>query len=97
MKIKSNSDGSKWIDITRALILFKPNPKIKIVCWRAKGKLKFCNFRFSIHKYKNEEKFSMENMRCYIRLPFFYYEKSNGGWKFGTNNLYLWCHDARKI
>lgn len=99
MKIRSNRDGSKWLEITDALLLFKPYDKTKIIHWRADWKHKFCNIRFDIHKYggnnNNWNKWNFKNLRCYIRLPMFYWEKHNNGWMFGTNNLYLWWHRAR--
>ena len=89
MIIKNNSDGDKWIDITNNLILFKKHNKTKVICWKAKGKLKFCNFRFNIYKYKPHERMNIKNFRCFIRLPFFYWEKHNNGWKIGTPNIYF--------
>lgn len=97
MKIKSNSDGSKWLEIKKNLLLFKPYNRTQVICWKAKGKLKFCNFRFKIYKFRKEERMSPRNLRCFIRLPFFYWHKHNGGWEIGLPNLYLWYIDSRPI
>ena len=39
---------------------------------------------------------SVKNLRCFVRIPFLYWHKTNGGWEFGLPNLYLWWHEARK-
>ena len=95
MNIKSNSDGSKWISITNALLLFKPYEKTRVINWNAPWKYKFCNFRFNFHRYDTNKPMSMKNLRCFVRLPFLYWHKTNGGWEFGLPNLYLWWHRAR--
>lgn len=38
---------------------------------------------------------SIRNLRVFIRLPFFYWEKHNCGWEIGLPNFYLWWHIAR--
>jgi hypothetical protein len=38
---------------------------------------------------------SIENLRVFIRLPFFYWDKYNDGWEIGLPNFYLWWHAAR--
>ena len=37
MKVKSNSDGSKWIEITKALLLWRtyPEARTKFIFWKA--------------------------------------------------------------
>lgn len=95
MKIKSNSDGSKWIELTKTLLLFKPYNRTQVICWKAPLKYKFCNFRFKFSKYDSHKPLSMNNLRCFVRLPFLYWHKTNGGWKFGLPNLYLWWHESR--
>lgn len=94
--IKSNSDGSKWIEITKALLLFMPYsktrfwyPKLGIKQWF--GLKLMSNCRFKIYWNKQWKYF-----HWLIRLPGFYWEKTNGGWEFGLNNCYLWWHKARK-
>lgn len=95
--VKSNSDGSKWINITNALLLFKPYNKTKTILWKAPWGLKLCNLRFDFSRYDNNKPWSIKNLRCLVRLPFLYWEKTNGGWEFGLPNLYLWWHKARVI
>lgn len=99
MKVKSNSNGSKWIEITKALLLWRtyPEARTKFIFWKAPGLKKFYgykNFRFRIWSYSNE-KLSLKNLRAFIRLPFFYWYKHNCGWEFGLPNLYLWWHETR--
>lgn len=100
MKIKTSRDGAKWIEVTRALLLWK-EPKgrgTKFVFWKAPGLKKFyglVNCRFSIWLYAKHEGFSFKNLRWFIRLPFFYWEKDNSGWIFGSNSIHLWWHEAR--
>lgn len=96
MKIKSNSDGSKWIEITDTLLLFKPYSKTKVIHWELPGKHKFTNVRFKFYKYDTNKPMSVKNLRCFVRIPFLYWHKTNGGWEFGLPNLYLWWHEARK-
>lgn len=96
MKIKSNSDGSKWIEITKALLLFKPHTKARF--WNPKSGIKnyfglkmITNCRFNIYPNKQWQYF-----HWLIRLPFLHWEKYNSGWEFGLNGCYLWWHEARK-
>jgi len=100
MDIKSNRDGSKWIEITKALFLWRTHPKARsqFIAWKAPGIKKLYalqNCRFRIHKGANFEPWSIKNLRVFIRLPFFYWDKHNSGWEFGLPNLYLWWHVAR--
>lgn len=98
--IKTNRDGAKIIELTKALLLFK-NPKrykIKFFFPEAPGLKKFYGFRncrFRISKGATHKPYSIENLRVFIRLPFFYWDKHNNGWEFGFPNLYLWWHVAR--
>jgi hypothetical protein len=92
--IKGNSDGSKWINITKALIFFMPyskirfwNPKLGIKKWFGLRLMTNCKFRI----YKG-----YEHLNWFIRLPFLFTERTNGGWSFGLNKCYLWWHIARK-
>ena len=97
-KIHTNIDNSKWIYITDALLLFKPGRqghRIRFIFWEAPWGKKIHNFRFRIHRYDSSKPWSIKNFRCFIRLPFFYWEKSNGGWQFGTNSWYFWYHEMR--
>ena len=97
--VKTNSDKAKWIEITKVL-LFWITPKhnrTKFIFWKAPGLKKFYGFkncRFRIFKGSNEP-ISIKNLRVFIRLPFFYWNKHNCGWEFGLPNHYLWWHEAR--
>ena len=74
MKIKSNRDGSKWIEITKALLLFKPYSKVKFYFKEAprfKGLYGYKNCRFKIHFANFKNKGLISNLRVFIRLPFF--------------------------
>jgi hypothetical protein len=98
--IKTNRDNSKWIEITKALLLFRPYKRARVhfIFWKSKGLTKFYGFkncRFSIWKYANYKPMNIKNLRVFIRLPFFYWNKDNSGWEFGLPNFYLWWHEAR--
>ncbi|MDZ5016636.1 hypothetical protein GNF72_15645, partial [Clostridium perfringens] len=72
MKIKSNRDGSKWIEITKTLLLWRTRPeaRIKFIAWKAPGIKKIYalkNFRFNIHKGANYKPWSIKNLRVFIR------------------------------
>ncbi|MFL0245519.1 hypothetical protein [Candidatus Clostridium stratigraminis] len=100
MIINTNRDGSKWVNVTKALLLFKPykESRIHFIFWKAPKLSKFYglkNCRFNIHKGASHKPMSIKNLRVYIRLPFFYWDKHNCGWEFGLPNLYLWWHEAR--
>ncbi len=100
VNIKSNSDGSKWIQITKTLFLWRtyPRARIKFICWKVPGLKKFYglkNCRFCIHKGYSYKPMSLKNLRVFIRLPFFYWDKSNNGWELGLPNLFLWWRVAR--
>jgi hypothetical protein len=101
IKIKTNRDNAKWIEITKVL-LFWIRPKqyrTKFIFWKAPGIKKFYGFencRFRIFKGVSYQPMSIENLRVFIRLPFFYWDKHNCGWEFGLPNYYLWWHVARK-
>lgn len=100
MKIKSNRDGSKWIEITKALFLWRvpKGRRVRFIFWKSNGLKKLYgmrNCRFNIYRYASHESMSIKNLRVLIRLPFFYWEKHNSGWEFGLPNLYLWWHQAR--
>ncbi len=93
LKVISNRDGAKWVEITKALLLFKPYDKTRF--WRpslgikrAFGLRLMCNCRFMFFK-------GSTRTNWLIRLPFLYWEKTNMDWKFGTTGLYLWWHIAR--
>lgn len=95
MKIKNNREGSKWIEITKALLLFRPNKKGKVRFWAPKAGIKeafglkmLSNCRFHIQR-------GYKKWIWIIRFPCFYWERSNAGWKIGLPNLYLWWHTAR--
>ena len=97
---QTTRDGAKWISITPAL-LFWIVPKghrckfiIKSDNWRYRL-YGLCNCRFRIWMYQSHKPWSTKNLRVFIRLPFFYWEKSNGGWEFGNNTFYLWWHEMR--
>ena len=99
MKLKSNRDGSKWIEITKALLLWStyPEARIKFIFWKAPGIKKLYglrNCRFKIWMCQGKM-WRIKNLRVFIRLPFFYWYKHNCGWEFGLPNLYLWWHVAR--
>lgn len=101
IKIKSNSDGSKWLEITKVLLLWRTSKKFRtrFIFWKAPGLKKlygYKNFRFRIWSY-SDSSWSIKNLRVYIVLPFFYWQKHNSGWEFGLPNLYLWWHEARKV
>ncbi len=49
-----------------------------------KGKL-IPNFRFKIYPHKEWKYF-----HWFIRQPYFYFERNNGGIRIGTPNKYLW-------
>lgn len=100
MKIQSNRDGSKWINFTKALLLWKvpQTSKVKFVFWKASGVKKIYglrNCRFRVYRYDKSKAPTFKNLRFLIRCPIFYWHKTNGGWKFGLPNLYLWWHIAR--
>ncbi|MDU5776213.1 MAG: hypothetical protein E6Z74_09840 [Clostridium perfringens] len=98
--LKTNHDGAKWIEITKALLFWirpKRN-KTRFIFWKAPGLKKFYgykNFRFKIWKYDDKKRMSINNLRVFIRLPFIYWDKHNCGWEFGLPNYYLWWHQAR--
>lgn len=101
MKVKSNYNGSKWIEITNVLLLWRTYPaaRTKFIFWKAPGLKKFYgykNLRFRIWSYSSK-KLSLRNLRVLIKLPFFYWHKHNCGWEFGLPNLYLWWHEARIV
>lgn len=100
MNIKTNSDGSKWIEITKVLFLWRvaEQNRIKFIFWNLPRLKKFyglTNCRFRFWKYANHKPLSIKNLRVFIRLPFFYWDKHNCGWEFGLPNFYLWWHEAR--
>jgi hypothetical protein len=93
MKIDSNSDGSSWIQITKSILLFRTYSEVRF--WAPKAGIKhwfglrmMCNCRFRIFK-------GYKQINWQIRLPFFYWERDNNSWCFGTNKIYLWWHVAR--
>lgn len=94
-KLESNREGTKWIEVTKALLLFRPNKKCRVQFWapragikRAFGLRLLSNCRLNIRR--GHKKWIWD-----IRLPFFYWERSNAGCKLGLPNLYLWWHVAR--
>ena len=90
--VKENNEGSNWIEITKATVLFKPYSRTRFYYPKAgllKGLQGFKNCRFKI-KRGNKNKLVWN-----IRLPFFYWERDNNSWKFGNNSIYLWWHTAR--
>lgn len=100
MRINSNRDNAKWINITKALLLWRvpKQNRTRFIFWKADGLKKFYGFlncKFSIYKGADYKPWSVNNLRVFIRLPFFYWEKHNCGWEFGLPNLYLWWHEAR--
>lgn len=93
MKIEKNRDGSKWITIKKNFILFIPYRRTQFFFPKAPGFTKFYglqNCRFSIWKYDDNKRWSIKNLRTYIRLPFLFWEKHNCGWRFGLTGIYLW-------
>ena len=95
LKIRSNNNGTKWIEITNALLLFRPYREGRIPFWAPKAGIKnffglklMCNCRFNIRKGHNKIVWA-------IRLPFFLWERTNVDWTFGLPNCYLWWHVAR--
>ena len=74
--IHKNAEGAKWIDITDNLLLYKPKKHRRII--------------FRIYKHNDNKPWSIENFGCYIKIPFFFYEKGKGLWRFGTNSWYFW-------
>lgn len=95
MKINTNRDNAKWAYLTRKLLLWRvpKQSRIKFIFWKAPKLKKFYGFkncRFCIYKCATHKPMSIKNLRVFIRLPFFYWEKHNCGWKFGLPNLYLW-------
>lgn len=100
MKIQTNSDGSKWIEITKATFLWRvpKQRRIQFIFWKAPKLKKFYglrNCRFHFYKGVTHKPMSIKNLRVFIRLPFLYWEKNNCGWEFGLPNFYLWWHEAR--
>ena len=95
MKIETNKEGTKWIEVTKALLLFRPNKECRVQFWapragikRAFGLRLMSNCRFSIRR-------GYSKLIWEIRFPFLYWKRSNVDWKFGLPNLYLWWHVAR--
>lgn len=94
MKMQVNSDGSKYLKITKNLLIFRPYTKgrVHFIFAKAKGFKKLyglINCRFNINKGANYKPLNVKNLRALIRLPFFYWEKNNFDWCFGLPNLYL--------
>ena len=93
LKIESNRDGSRWITIRKNLLLFIPYKRTKFFFPKAPRFKKFYGFvncRFRIWKGNNFERLNIKNLRVFIRLPFFYWDKHNCGWEFGLPGIYLW-------
>jgi len=66
--------GHTVYQINKKVVIIKELNKIKFYF---KG-IGFANLRFKLGKF------------IFIRLPFFYLEKNNGGISFGLPNFYLW-------
>lgn len=76
-------------ELSKKLVIIKKLDKIKF--WFPKEhrppetKCGLVNIKFIVHPHKQFKYF-----HWLIRLPFFYWEKNNGGFKIGLPNLYLW-------
>lgn len=93
MKIITNRDGAKWIELRKNLVLIKDRRRQIFFFPKAPGLKKFYglkNCRFKIGKGNNFEGLNIKNLRIFIKLPFLYWDKHNNGWRFGLPRIYLW-------
>lgn len=67
--------------ITKNINIVKKKDKIKF--WF--GKLRFANFKLFIYPNRQWRYF-----HWLIMFPFFYWQKTNGGFQIGLPNMYLW-------
>ena len=83
MQIFKDKGSHTTYALTKKIVLIK-NEKCHKVKFYFKGH-GFANFRFNIRPCKNYQYF-----HWFIRLPFFLFEKDNGGYKIGNSSCYLW-------
>jgi hypothetical protein len=76
-------------ELCKKLVIVRELEKVQFwfpTAYRPKGaKNGFVNVRFYVRPHKQFRYF-----HWFIRLPFLYWEKGNGGFKFGLPSLYLW-------
>lgn len=80
--------GHTVYEINKKLVIVKVHDKIRFYFpgyGIKKGLKGLRNLRFRMYPSRFWQYF-----HWLIRLPGFYWEKNNGGFKIGTNRLYLW-------